>query len=80
MPYVTEEVRELLDGGAPMTHPGHLNYLITMLLKRYWTNSSQNYSAINDIVGAVEGAKLEFYRRVAVGYEEKKIQENGDVY
>lgn len=31
-------------------------------------------------MGAVEGAKTEFYRRIAVPYEEKKIRENGDVY
>jgi len=31
-------------------------------------------------MGALEGAKLEFYRRVVVPYEEKKMKENGDVY
>jgi hypothetical protein len=39
-----------------------------------------SYQTINDIVGALEGAKLEFYRRVAVPYEDKKIIENGDVF
>ncbi len=51
-----------------------------MLLKRYWVNSKRNYQAINDCIGAVEGAKLEFYRLIAVPYEEKKILENGNAY
>jgi len=39
-----------------------------------------SYTFINDCVGALEGAKLELYRRVASPYEDKKIAENGDVY
>jgi hypothetical protein len=80
MPYVQKGVREFLNQGIPITNPGNLNYLITMLIKRYWEESSGNYVAINDIVGALEGAKLEFYRRIAAPYEDKKIVENGDVY
>ena len=30
--------------------------------------------------GALRCAQMEFYRRVAAPYEDKKIQENGDVY
>lgn len=33
-----------------------------------------------DAVGAIDGASKEFYRRVAVPYEDRKIAENGDVY
>jgi len=39
-----------------------------------------NYQTINDIIGALEGAKLEFYRRIAIPYENAKLTENGDVY
>jgi len=35
---------------------------------------------INAIIGALECAKLELYRRVAAPYEDDKIAENGDVY
>jgi hypothetical protein len=38
------------------------------------------YQTMNDCLGALEGAKLEFYRRVVVPYEEQKKYENGDVY
>jgi hypothetical protein len=80
MPYVDPKTREALDEGQPMAGPGDLNYLITKLLLRYWTNSNRRYQDINDIMGALSGAQAEFYRRVAVPYEEKKIRENGDVY
>lgn len=81
MPYVKNEIREELTSGRwPIGTAGNLNFLLTNLLRRYWVNSAQNYQAINDIVGALEGAKQEFYRRIAVPYEENKIKENGDVY
>ena len=65
---------------AYATKSGELNYQITLLLQEYWHNHGPAYQTINDIVGALEGAKLEFYRRVAVPYEEEKIKQNGDVY
>lgn len=80
MPYVKQELRPGLEAGQPIQTAGNLNFLITNLLKRYWINSPQNYETINAIMGAIEGAKLEFYRRIAVPYEDKKIIENGDVY
>lgn len=80
MPYVKEEQRKVLDEGHIANSAGELNYMLTMILKRYWVNSAENYQAINDILGALEGAKQEFYRRIAVPYEENKIKENGDVY
>lgn len=80
MPYVKQESRPDLEAGGPIQISGNLNFLITKLLKRYWENSPKNYQSINDIVGAVEGAKLEFIRRIVNPYEDKKIKENGDVY
>ncbi len=34
----------------------------------------------NAVVGALECAKLELYRRMVAPYENGKIAENGDVY
>jgi hypothetical protein len=65
---------------CPPNEPGQLNYAITCVLKDYIEMNDLNYQTINDIVGALEGAKLEFYRRVAAPYEDTKIKENGDVY
>lgn len=80
MPYIKYTERNLLDAGSisPGT-PGELNYAITKLIVQYWAMTG-NYQGINDIMGALEGAKLEFYRRVASKYEDSKIAENGDVY
>jgi hypothetical protein len=58
---------------------GELNYQFTELLIDYFKRNS-NYQGINDIIGALEGAKLEFYRRIVAPYEDKKILENGDIY
>jgi len=57
-----------------------LNYVITSICIEYLNTKGKNYQAVNDIVGALEGAKLEFYRRIAAPYEDMKIKQNGDVY
>jgi hypothetical protein len=80
MPYIkTSDRLDLMIGRPPQT-AGELNYQITLLLKKYLVDNGLSYSKINDVMGALEGAKLEFYRRVAAPYEDKKIIENGDVY
>jgi hypothetical protein len=38
------------------------------------------YARLNEVIGAIDCAKLELYRRIAAPYEDKKITENGDVY
>lgn len=63
-----------------VTNSGELNFAITQIISDYFTSTTQDYRSINDILGALEGAKNEFYRRVAVPFEERKIKENGDVY
>jgi hypothetical protein len=86
MPYIKQEERARLDKenefkpiGQPRT-AGELNFMFTIYAQQYFKQHGQNYQAINDIMGALEGAKLEFYRRVAAPYEDQKIKENGDVY
>jgi len=82
MPYIKAQARKEL-AAARYREPasvGELNYAITQELVGYWQRSPMNYQAINDIVGAAESAKAEFYRRVAIPYEETKCAENGDVY
>ena len=81
MPYIKKEMRDALQSGRedPQT-AGDLNYQITELIQDYALAKGLTYQVINDIIGALEGAKLEFYRRVAVPYEDKKIEDNGDVY
>lgn len=80
VPYVSQTIRFELDHCRGPESPGELNYAITTLLRNYWNDHQESYDIINDIIGALEGAKLEFYRRVAAPYEDKKITQNGDVY
>ena len=63
-----------------METAGELNFIVTRILNRYVEQKGLSYQTINDIVGALEGSKMEFYRRVAVPYEQGKIEINGDVY
>ncbi len=83
MPYISQARRDVIEDqtGVPRT-AGELNYAITRLCVNYLQDPGVelSYQLINDVLGALEGAKLEFYRRVAVPYEDKKIEDNGDVY
>lgn len=87
MPYIKQEDRDHIyndmEGAIAIVmpdNPGELNYAITKLVYEYHQRMGGRYQHINDVLGALEGAKLEFYRRVAAPYEDKKIEENGDVY
>lgn len=79
MPYITRDAREALTRRVA-ENPGELNYEITTLLRSYQFKKGLNYQTINDILGALEASKTEFYRRVVIPYETSKIAENGDVY
>lgn len=57
---------------------GDLNFAFTVILNDYWKNNPR-YQTANDIIGALEGAKMEFARRYVYPYEDEKISENGDV-
>ena len=63
-------------------HPGTLNYIITRLCD-YWTkdvDGKATYERYNAVIGVLECAKQELYRRQVVPYEDQKWQQNGDVY
>lgn len=93
MPYIKQEKRVVLDSGVRQVvdglrqlesddpnnnFEGNVNYAITAILVAAYGKTS--YRDINDVVGALECCKLEFYRRRAAAYEDQKAFENGDVY
>lgn len=86
MPYINKTRRDALvndcyeDDNDNVENAGELNYEFTMLIKRYMEYHRESYQTYNDIIGALEGAKLELYRRKLVPYEELKKAENGDVF
>lgn len=82
MPYIPDEEREEWEQTVipQIKTPGQLNYMISDLIDTYLWGKNLNYTALNDAIGVLECAKMELYRRVAAPYEDKKCEENGDVY
>lgn len=58
---------------------GELNYVITRLCLECLKRRGEKYSNYNSIIGVLECAKQEFYRRQVAEYENQKITENGDI-
>ena len=90
MPYIKKTDRKkleekahkayrILDIGCHCKTAGELNYTITRIIQGYILTQGESYQTMNDIMGALEGAKLEFYRRGVAKYEDRKILENGDL-
>jgi hypothetical protein len=84
MPYIKEYDRmyilETTIGSYTPHTVGDLNFAISTILSSYIKLNGLSYSNINNLIGVLECAKLELYRRVASPYEDEKIIENGDVY
>lgn len=91
MPYVPATERKELDQEIAAlaekirkiskneTLAGNLNYSITSLLLAVY-GKELRYHQHNEIVGLLECAKQEFYRRLTASYEDKKCAENGEVF
>jgi hypothetical protein len=65
MPYIKQEDCKTAE---------ELNSAITGLIQSYITKKGLNYQHINDVIGALEIAKVEFQKKVVNPYE------NGDCY
>ena len=87
MPYVSQEEREKLDHWIDnvLFHmssidgkDGAVNYAITRIIDGIYGKGG--YAVYNRAMGVLDCVAREFYRRRVVPYEDKKIQENGDVY
>lgn len=88
MPYIKKEDRAFLEDIAKEAVNelkklpndelvGNLNYIISKIC---WELSDPpKYAKFNAIIGALECAKLEMYRRMISPYEDKKILQNGDI-
>ena len=94
MPYIDETSRKVLDryiddladvitnhseldNENVMVVLGDLNYCMSRLIGQVMGDTS--YAKVAMITGVLENVKQEFYRRVAVPYEEEKIVQNGDI-
>lgn len=94
MPYIKQEQRGgFVEVKRLPKDAGELNYLITSLCiatMRDWGHEACaeggvapmdliSYASINAVIGALECAKLELYRRQAAPYEDQKVLDNGDM-
>lgn len=81
MPYLDARAKTGLDLGIRLPHTaGELNYALTMVCTDFLERHEGRYADYATIVGALECAKLEFYRRALAVYEDEAIERNGDVY
>ena len=84
MPYIKKKDRVRFENhinnlNGTIFTSGELNYVLTRLCQGFINANGLNYSSINNTIGVLECCKLELYRRIAAPYEDKKIEENGDV-
>lgn len=94
MPYIKQELRDDIDDSLREliddirscayaddrdTLKGVLTYVLTSLLINILTEHGLSYSRFSDIVGTLECAKMEIYRRAIASYEDYCVQNNGDI-
>lgn len=87
MPYIKDQIRrdflDVREFYGALGNPrdaGELNFQISTMIDKYITKIGKTYTTLNAVVGVLECAKLEMYRRIAAPYENQKLEENGDVY
>ncbi|NCC25137.1 MAG: hypothetical protein EOM25_08040 [Deltaproteobacteria bacterium] len=84
MPYIDPKRRELFDRhleecARSIESEGEMNYCIYKLATLVVAKTGESYSRLAMCSSAMEHAKLEWYRRRLVPYEDLKIQKNGDI-
>lgn len=80
MPYIVPQRKKELDNGAEPANAGDLTYVLQQTIEQYLRVHGLRYQHIAEVLGSIEGAKLDFTNRVIIPYEERKRQENGDVW
>jgi hypothetical protein len=87
MPYIPQQQRvdiqdDLMVEGLDWTpeNAGELNFLVSTFIANYIRTKGLKYAVVNEMIGALECAKMELNRVIIGPYEDLKIQENGPVY
>jgi len=88
MPYIKREERSVyqehiaelarLVPNERMSRPGHMNYIISLLLNKVY-GSDIRYADHNEIIGLLSCVQAEFYRRYTAPYEDEKVISEGDL-
>jgi hypothetical protein len=80
VPYIKEDRKIEIEHGAFAANVGDLTYIIQNEIQRYLATNGLRYHQIAEVLGALEGAKLDFIERVVKPYESRKRRANGDVW
>ena len=82
MPYLQDPTHRarLITGSSLPQSAAELNFLICDMVDSFLNRQGLTYAHVNEVMGAIECAKLEIHRRVAAPYEDQKAAENGDVF
>lgn len=87
MPYIKQQDRDKYDHWVEALvselesmnfHPGHANYIIYSLLKK-WFTINRNYTTANTIQGVLSCVSKELDRREFSVYEDEAMKRNGDI-
>ena len=87
MPYIPQTRRDGIDieliaerlNWVP-ANAGDLNFLVSTFIANYIRENGCKYAVLNEMIGALECAKMELNRVIIGPYEDVKIAENGPVY
>ncbi len=80
--HLIDQIAAAIRQQEPPQRKGHANYVITQILRKAWGADSpggESYSNWADVIGTLECAKLELYRRFVGPYEDGAIKRNGDL-
>lgn len=87
MPYIPAQQRNIVEailGDEKLDfvpqNAGELNFIVSTFINNYIVANGLSYTVVNEMVGALECAKMELNRVVIGPYEDLKIRENGPVY
>lgn len=62
------------------SNAGDLNFVVSTFIANYIKTNGLKYAVVNEMIGALECAKMELNRVIIGPYEDIKIAENGPVY
>lgn len=82
MPYIRPVKREFfarLLFEINCIEDGELAYVLMMVAVKYGRQLGDNFDGHNRVLGVLENVKHEYQRRILDKYEDKKIEENGDI-
>lgn len=84
MPYIRQIERNALDSkideiSTIVEHDGQLNYIITRLCHNWIIKVGKKYTRLNQVIGVLHCAAMEFYRQLAAPYEREKHKLNGNI-